>query len=284
MLKRVNPNNTVLITYLQSIDTSVETGVLLAREEEKNTKRSKKVVAKSSKKSVKESTSTKSPKKVLITKVEPIQQEVVVTDTLSTQKEIIRSKTGAHPRIKMKSKQKSRSPLTNVVRKRQVSHQGVIFHEIPAPASLSSKKRRATDMAKHILKKKKGRVIISSESTADENETIPDTPEADLQKDSSHIASTDVIPPIVSIAKTVYMEARTSDILVNISNMDASVTMCEDASHAENKVTSLKVDGMLKMVKGRLSSKSSRMIKDSVSRLLEKINLCDQNNEMRVNA
>ena len=85
-------------------------------------------------------------------------------------------------------------------------------------------------MAKHISKKKKkGRVIISSESIADETETIPVTPEADLQKD-------DVIPPEVSIAKTDSVEAQTSDIFVNISNMDASDTVGEDASHVEDKV------------------------------------------------
>ena len=84
-------------------------------------------------------------------------------------------------------------------------------------------------------RRRKSRVIISSESTTDENEIIPETPEADLQKDSSHIASTDVIPPEVSIAKTVSVEARTSDIFVNISNMDASVTMGEDASLIEDK-------------------------------------------------
>ncbi|CAI9277930.1 unnamed protein product [Lactuca saligna] len=181
MLKRVDPTNTVLITYLQTIDIFVETRVLLARKEEKKTKRSKKVVVESSKKFVKESTSTKSPKKLSITEAEPWKSKVVVADTPSTQKEIIPSKTGVFRRIKMKSKHKSRSPLMNVVRKPQVSHQGVIFREIPAPTSPSSKKRRVTYMAKHILKKKKkGRVIISSESTTDENETIPETPEADL--------------------------------------------------------------------------------------------------------
>ncbi|CAI9273156.1 unnamed protein product [Lactuca saligna] len=38
------------------------------------------------------------------------------------------------------------------------------------------------------------------------------------------------------------------------------------------------------MVEGRISSKVSRMIKDSESRLMEKIDLCDHSNEMRVNA
>ncbi|CAI9292040.1 unnamed protein product [Lactuca saligna] len=143
-------------------------------EEEKKSKRSKKVVAESSTKYVKESTSTKSSKKVPISEPEPIQPDVVIADTPSTQKEIIPSKIGVFQIIKMKSKHKSRSPFTNIVCKPQVSHQGVIFREIPNPASPSSKKRRETDMAKHISKKKKkkGRVIISSESIADETETI----------------------------------------------------------------------------------------------------------------
>ncbi|CAI9276744.1 unnamed protein product [Lactuca saligna] len=132
----------------------------------------------------------------------------------------------------MKSKHKSRSPLTNVIRKPQVSHQGLLFHEIHAPASPSSKKLRETDMAKHISKKKKkSKVFISSESIADENEIIPETLEADHQKESSHPTPTDVIPPKDSVAKSVSEEARTFDIFVNISHMDANVTMGEDASH-----------------------------------------------------
>ncbi|CAI9299403.1 unnamed protein product [Lactuca saligna] len=150
MLKRVDPTNTVLITYLQTIDTSVKTGVLLAREEDKKTKCSKKVAAESFEKFVKESKSTKSLKKLMITKSKPIKPEVVDVDTPSTQKGIIPSKTGVFRRINMKSKHKSRPPLTNIVRKPQVSHQRVIFREIPAPASPSSKKRRVTDMAKYI--------------------------------------------------------------------------------------------------------------------------------------
>ncbi|CAI9260639.1 unnamed protein product [Lactuca saligna] len=117
----------------------------------------------------------------------------------------------------MKSKHKSLSPLTNVVRKPQVTHQGLLFREIPTPASPSSKKRRATDMAKHISKKKKkkSKMIISSESTTDEDETIPETPEVDLHKQSSTPAQTDVIPPEDSVAKSVSEEARNPDILVN---------------------------------------------------------------------
>ncbi|CAI9271057.1 unnamed protein product [Lactuca saligna] len=51
-----------------------------------------------------------------------------------------------------------------------------------------------------------------------------------------------------------------------------------------NSATSLEVDGLLKMLEGRIPLKVSGMIKDSESRLLEKIDLCDHSNEMRVNA
>ncbi|CAI9262043.1 unnamed protein product [Lactuca saligna] len=143
-------------------------------------KHSKKTTAGSFEKQVKESKSTKSPKKLPITKSEPIKPEVSIADTPSTQKEIIHSKTG------------------------------ILFREIPAPASPSSKKRRATDMANHILKKKKkSKMIISSESTANENETIPETPEANIHKESSYPAPTDVIPPEDSVSKLVSDELLT---------------------------------------------------------------------------
>ncbi|CAI9300106.1 unnamed protein product [Lactuca saligna] len=115
MLKRVDPTNTVLVTYLQTIDTSVKTGVLLAREEDTKTKCSKKDAAESSEKQVKETKSTKSQKKLPITESKTRKLEVFVVDSPSTQKEIIPSKTGVFRRIKMKSKHKSRSPLTNVL-------------------------------------------------------------------------------------------------------------------------------------------------------------------------
>ncbi|CAI9294064.1 unnamed protein product [Lactuca saligna] len=111
-----------------------------------------------SEKQVKESKSTKIPKKLPVIEAEPKIPEVSVADKPSTKKEIIPSKTG------------------------------LLIREIPAPASPSSKKRRATDMAKHISKKKKKKkkkktkMIISSESTTNEDEIIPETPEADLNK------------------------------------------------------------------------------------------------------
>ncbi|CAI9260678.1 unnamed protein product [Lactuca saligna] len=90
-------------------------------------------------------------------------------------------------------------------------------------------------MAKQISKKKKRRVILSSEFTADEGETIPETPEADLIKDSSQLDTSVSTPPEVSIAKTVTVEARTSDIPVNISDMDTNVIMGEDDSNKATK-------------------------------------------------
>ncbi|CAI9283413.1 unnamed protein product [Lactuca saligna] len=77
--------------------------------------------------------------------------------------------------------------------------------------------------------------IISSESTADEDETIPETPEANLQKDTFTPSQTTVVPPEDSIAKSLSEEARTSDILVNVSNTDANVIMGEDASKKEDQ-------------------------------------------------
>lgn len=51
-----------------------------------------------------------------------------------------------------------------------------------------------------------------------------------------------------------------------------------------HSISSLEVDGLLKLVEGRISSKVSRMIRDFEARILEKVDLCDQNNELRVNS
>ncbi|CAI9262823.1 unnamed protein product [Lactuca saligna] len=211
MLKRVDPTNIVLVTDLQTIDSTIETWILLATEETRS-KRTKNTETGSSKKQVKESKSTKIPKKKPITIEEPVTHKLLVADTTLTklvgpetqQKEIIPSRTGVFRRIKMKSKHNSISPNTNVVRKPQVTHQGILFREIPALVSPSSKKQRAKDMAKHISKKKKktSTVIISTESTDNEDEWILETPTANLQKDTSTTSQTAVIPPEDSVAKS----------------------------------------------------------------------------------
>ncbi|CAI9299409.1 unnamed protein product [Lactuca saligna] len=90
-------------------------------------------------------------------------------------------------------------------------------------------------MAKQLSKKKKRRVILTSESTADEGETISETPEVDLLKYSSHVVTFFITPPKVLFAKTVTVEARISDIPVNISDMDTNVIMGEDDSNKATK-------------------------------------------------
>ncbi|CAH1446808.1 unnamed protein product [Lactuca virosa] len=98
--------------------------------------------------------STKSPKKpetaevnvstVVIELVEPVDDAVVA--------EKIPSKSGVFRRLKKRTRGSRKSSPSNV-RKPQLSHQGFIFREVPAPVSPLSKKRRAEDVAKHISKK-----------------------------------------------------------------------------------------------------------------------------------
>ncbi|CAI9268500.1 unnamed protein product [Lactuca saligna] len=225
MLKRVYPSNPILVSYLATINTSVDTRILLPQISEKKSKKSKTADVGSSDTKVK---SSKKTKQVPVIEPEPIQPEPIIPDTQVTKKEVILLKTGVFRRIKMKSKSKRRSSVTNFVRKTKVSHQGVIFWEILAPASPSSKKRIAADMAKHISKKKQRNLVISSDSTADEIEVIPETPETVLIKESSKADTSVTQPPKVSSAKIVTVEARTSDIPINISDMDTIFIMDED--------------------------------------------------------
>ncbi|CAI9296672.1 unnamed protein product [Lactuca saligna] len=143
--------------------------------------------------------------------------------------------------MKSNSKRKGRSSLTNIVRKPHVSHQGVIFREVPGPASPFSKKRIVADITKQISQKKQRRVILSSESTAYEGEIIPETSEEALIKDSSKLDTSVSTPPEASIAKIVTVEARTSDIPVNISEMDTNVIMGDDDSNKAAKGNPLSV-------------------------------------------
>ncbi|CAH1454507.1 unnamed protein product [Lactuca virosa] len=105
----------------------------------------------------------KSPKKpetaevnvstVVIKPVEPVDDTVVA--------EKIPSKSGVFRRLKKRTRVHTKSSdgvlksSPSNVRKPQLSHQGVIFREVPAPVSPLSKKCRAEDVAKHISKKKK---------------------------------------------------------------------------------------------------------------------------------
>ncbi|CAI9302351.1 unnamed protein product [Lactuca saligna] len=151
------------------------------------------------------------PTKPPVTDAEPVTHEVSIADTTLTkpvgpytqEKEIIPSKNDVFQRIKMKSKHKSRSPLINVVRNPQ--------------------------------KKKKSTMIISSESTNEADETILETLKANIQKDTSTPSQTVVIPLEESVDKSFYDEARTSDILVNVSITDANVIMGEDDSKKDDQ-------------------------------------------------
>ncbi|CAI9302945.1 unnamed protein product [Lactuca saligna] len=206
----------------------METGILSPQIYEKRYKKSKTVDLGSSDTKVK---SSKKTKQVPIIEPKPIHPDPIIPDTQVIEKEVIPSKTGVFRRIKMKSKSKRISSSANVVRKTQVSHQGVIFWEIPTPVSQSSKKTMAANMAKHISKKKQRKLVFSSYSTADEIEVIPETPETVLIKEFFKADTSVTQPPEVLIAKTVTVEARSSDFPRNISDMDKNVIMGENTSN-----------------------------------------------------
>ncbi|CAI9270220.1 unnamed protein product [Lactuca saligna] len=125
-----------------------------------------------------------------------------------------------------------------MVRKPQISHQGVLIREVSTPVSPVSKKRRAEDVAKHLSqtkKKKKTRKLFISTKSTDEDERIPETPEFTHLVQNSTPEKTDVIPPEVSIAKSIFKEVRTSGIPAHISNTDANVDMGKGGSKHEDQ-------------------------------------------------
>ncbi|CAI9269777.1 unnamed protein product [Lactuca saligna] len=135
MLKRIDPSNSVLVSYLATIDTSAETRILLPHPSAKKSKKTKKRDVGSSDTKAK---SSKKPKSVHVIEPELDQPKHVVPDTQVIENEIIPSNTGVFKRIKMTSKTKRRSLGMKRVLKPQVSHQGVIFREVPAPMSPST--------------------------------------------------------------------------------------------------------------------------------------------------
>lgn len=76
---------------------------------------------------------------------------------------------------------------------------------------------------------------MTIESIEDEDERIPKTPEANLNKEISTPEQTTIIPPEISIPKSSHEEARTSDIPVNVSNMSTNVTMGEGDSKKDEQ-------------------------------------------------
>lgn len=167
MLRKVDLVDSVLIAYLQTVNPSMEIGVLLAKgvtSTSKRTKNSKKVIQASPSKSAHVST----PKKV--TKAsssnpnpDPIQQEVaqpIPEETAQPKKVAMPSKSGVLKRLKKMDHRPRHSPerldveavsekflsstrsisFSMKIRKPQINRKGVTIHEIPASVSPTSKK------------------------------------------------------------------------------------------------------------------------------------------------
>ncbi|CAH1422514.1 unnamed protein product [Lactuca virosa] len=186
----------MLVEYLKTINPDVATRKLLSKEEagpSKKPKRSKKdakatpekpvhETKKSPEKHVHESKlSPKKPEKpevnvstVVIKPVEPVDDTLV--------KEKIPSKSGVFRRLQKRTRGSIKSSYAlfksspSNVHKPQLSHQGVIFREVPAPVLPLSKKRRAEDVAKHISKKKKRqRKLVTQEESSEERDSSETT-------------------------------------------------------------------------------------------------------------
>ncbi|CAI9294101.1 unnamed protein product [Lactuca saligna] len=110
---------------------------------------------------------------------------------------VIPSKTWMFQRIKMKSMHKRKSSSQKLLRKPQLSHQGVLFRE---------KK-----------KTKKARKIVSSSESTEEDERVPETLEVTSILTSSILETTVIITPKVSISKSIFEEVRTSGLGENVS-------------------------------------------------------------------
>ncbi|CAI9261705.1 unnamed protein product [Lactuca saligna] len=134
---------------------------------------------------------------------------------------MIPSKTRMFRRINMKSKHKCKSSSKKLLHKPQLSHQGIMFREVPVPGSPASKKRAAEDMVKHLSQptkkktKKARKIVLSSEST-EGDERVPETPETTIIT-SSIPETTIIFTPEVSISKSLVKEVRTSGLSENVS-------------------------------------------------------------------
>ncbi|CAI9300095.1 unnamed protein product [Lactuca saligna] len=108
-------------------------------------------------------------------------------------------------------------------------------------------------MAKQISqrekKKKTRKLVITTTSTKDEDERILETPEANLNKESSTPEQTMVIPPKDSFAKSSHEEARTSYINENVSHIDVNVNMGDgDAETEAQDLSSCTKAGVLNLL------------------------------------
>ncbi|CAI9294570.1 unnamed protein product [Lactuca saligna] len=207
-------------------------------QEEKKSKKSKKVAPTSPKQKTKGSKSSKSPKKQTENVEVTVDETHVIEPIMEETQEnvIIPSKTRMFRRIKMKSTHKRKSSSQTMVRKTQITHQGVLIRELLVPVSPGSKKRVAEDIAKHLSqpkkkkKTKKTRKLVLSTVSREEDERIPETPEFTPINTSSILEKTVIIPPEVSIVESIFEEVRTSYIPTHVSDMDANVNMGKGGS------------------------------------------------------
>ncbi|CAI9289389.1 unnamed protein product [Lactuca saligna] len=201
-------------------------GILLPREAKK-TKKSKKDEPTSPEKKAKGSTSSKSTKQKPLNVVVIVQATKVITTVVEESQEnvVIPSKTGMFQRIKMKSKHKRKSSSQKLLRKPQLSHQGVMFREVPVPVSPASKKRAAEDMAKPLSqpkkkKMKKARKIVSSSESTEEDKRVPETPKVTSILTSSTPETSVIFTPEVSIAKSGMLKASKIVIMEKVDYSD----------------------------------------------------------------
>ncbi|CAH1452453.1 unnamed protein product [Lactuca virosa] len=167
MLKKVNPTHKILVKYLKNVNPNVQTGVLL-EVEAGSSKPSKKT--KSDGDELKVTKNKSSPKQVKgDDSKKPEEKEA------RPSKEVVPTKSGVLKRLRNISSKRTSSEDSQTVRKTQVSSKGVVIREIPAPASPSSKKRRAHDVAKHITEKRYKRRLVVRDDSSD-NEAVPETP------------------------------------------------------------------------------------------------------------
>ncbi|CAI9282099.1 unnamed protein product [Lactuca saligna] len=164
MLKKVYSSHSILQAYLQTINPSIETGVLLPRSKEGSSKcRCSKNVEESPSKPIQEKKISKSPKKKQTKEVavSKPKEKPIELETNEPQKEVVSSKTGVFKRIKKithnsrSSSDWSPSFSPSMIRKPHVISKGVVLREVPVPVFSSAKKRKVEDMAKHISNKQK---------------------------------------------------------------------------------------------------------------------------------
>ncbi|CAI9278061.1 unnamed protein product [Lactuca saligna] len=206
---------------MSTIDPKVETGKFLTKEgasPSKKSRTSKKTEFIIPEEIVKETKTSKSPKSKA--DEEPGATRIVTEPTSVT----IPSKARVFCKLKLKY---GGSPTSNVIHKPHHTHQGVLMHEVLAPVSPHSKKRRAEDMANKISKKKKKtkmrKLVIPMESS--EVEQVPKTPEHDPLIQPTSPEKTVFIPPEVLSTKLSHEEVRTSYITANVSHTGANVNM-----------------------------------------------------------